>query len=178
VKAGRFRILRAFRISLGWILLLICLAWGFGALWFDFPIATAGRHTLGFAFAAGALLVLVFSRRRWRAKLGLLLVFVVIAGWWLTIKPNEDRPWQLDVVKTGWAELKGDEVVLHNVRNCDYRTEHDFTPNWEERTVHLSQITGADLAITYWGSPWMAHPIVSFRFADAQPVCFDRSSAK
>jgi hypothetical protein len=178
VKAGRFRILRVFRISLGWILLLICLAWAFGALWFDFPIPTAGRHVLAFVFAAVALLVLVFGRRRWRAKLGVLLAFVVIAGWWLTIRPKEDRPWQPDVVKTGWADLKGDEVVLHNVRNCDYRTEHDFTPNWEDRTVHLSQITGADLAITYWGSPWMAHPIVSFRFADTPPVCFSIEARK
>ena len=26
------------------------------------------------------------------------------------------------------AEVKGDEVTLHNVRNCDYRTETDYTP--------------------------------------------------
>jgi hypothetical protein len=29
-----------------------------------------------------------------------------------------------------------------------------------------------DIAIDYWGSPWIAHPIVSFQFADALPVCF------
>jgi Domain of unknown function (DUF4105) len=26
--------------------------------------------------------------------------------------------------------------------------------------------------INYWGSPWMAHPIASFQFADAPPLCF------
>ena len=61
---------------------------------------------------------------------------------------------------------------MHNVRNCDYRTETDYTPHWETRTVRLSQITGIDLAINYWGSSWIAHPIVSFQFADAPPVCF------
>src|SRR5690349_19942224 len=35
-----------------------------------------------------------------------------------------------------------------------------------------------DLAITYWGSPWMAHPIVSFRFADALPLCFSIETRK
>jgi hypothetical protein len=30
---------------------------------------------------------------------------------------------------------------LHNVRNCDYRTETDYTPHWETRTVRISQIT-------------------------------------
>ena len=24
----------------------------------------------------------------------------------------------------------------------------------------------------FWGSPWIAHPIVSFQFADAPPLCF------
>jgi len=48
----------------------------------------------------------------------------------------------------------------------------------ETRTVRLSQITGMDLAIMYWGSPWMAHPIVSFRFADALPICFSIETRK
>ena len=64
------------------------------------------------------------------------------------------------------------------MRNCDYRNETDFTTHWETRTVRLSQITGMDLAIMYWGSPWMAHPIVSFRFADALPLCFSIETRK
>ena len=74
-----------------------------------------------------------------------------------------------------WAEVKGYEVTMHNVRNCDYRTETDYTPRWETRTVRLSQLTGIDLAINYWGSPWMAHPIASFQFANAPPLCFARA---
>ena len=74
--------------------------------------------------------------------------------------------------KEAWADIQGDEVTFHNVRNCDYRTETDYTPHWETRTVRISQITGIDLAINYWGSPWIAHPIVSFQFADAPPLCF------
>jgi len=64
------------------------------------------------------------------------------------------------------------------VRNCDYRTDTDYTPHWETRTVRLSQITGIDLAIDYWGSPWIAHPIVSFQFADAAPLCFSIETRK
>jgi hypothetical protein len=76
------------------------------------------------------------------------------------------------------AEINGDEVTLHNVRNCDYRTETDYTARWETRTVRLSQITGIDMAIDYWGSPWIAHPIISFQFADALPVCFSIETRK
>ena len=33
-----------------------------------------------------------------------------------------------DAAQEPLAELKGHEVTLHNVRNCDYRTETDYTP--------------------------------------------------
>ena len=94
-------------------------------------------------------------------KLKLAIVFggfAFVALWWLTLEPSNDRAWQSDVAQTAWAEIKGDEVTVHNVRNCEYRTETDFTPRWESRTYRLSQITGMDLAVMYWGSPWMAHP--------------------
>jgi Domain of unknown function (DUF4105) len=94
------------------------------------------------------------------------------------LKPSNDRDWQQDVAETAWAEINGDEVTVHNVRNCDYRTETDFTPHWETRTVRLSGITGMDVAINYWGSPWIAHPIVSFQFADALPLCFSIETRK
>ncbi len=77
-----------------------------------------------------------------------------------------------------WAEINGDEVTLHNVRNCDYRTETDFTPRGETRTVRVSQLKGVDLFINYWGSPYMAHPIASFQFADALPVCLSIKTRK
>ena len=97
---------------------------------------------------------------------------------WLTLNPSNDRQWQPEVAETAWAETNGDDVTIHNVRNCDYRTEEDFTTRWETRTVRLSQVTGIDLAIMYWGSPWIAHPIVSFRFADALPLCFSIETRK
>ena len=40
------------------------------------------------------------------------------------------------------------------------------------RTVRLSKLTRVDLFLCYWGSPWLAHPFVSFQFEDADPVCF------
>jgi hypothetical protein len=100
------------------------------------------------------------------------VLFAGVLIWWLTLSPTNDSDWQPDVAEEAWADIRGDEVTLHNVRNCDYRTNTDYTPHWETRTVRLSQITGIDLAIDYWGSPWIAHPIASFQFADAPPLCF------
>lgn len=102
----------------------------------------------------------------------------MVLSWWLTLKPSNNGDWQPDVAQLAWADVNGDEFTFYNVRNCDYRTATDYTPHWETRTVRLSQITGIDLAIDYWGSPWIAHPIVSFQFADAPPLCFSIETRK
>ncbi len=102
----------------------------------------------------------------------------VVLAWWLTLTPRSDRNWQPDVAELPWAEVQGDEVTLHNVRHFDYRTATDFTPRWETRTLRLSQLTGVDMFINYWGSPWMAYPIVNFQFADAPPLCFSIETRK
>ena len=132
----------------------------------------------GARFSIGCIAVLGFVRPLGRKVALLAILFGTVLTWWLTLKPTNEGNWQPDVAQLAWAEINGDEVTLHNVRNCDYRTETDYTPHWETRTVRLSQITGIDLAINYWGSPWMAHPIVSFQFADTPPICFSIETRK
>ena len=138
-------------------------------MWFD---ALSTNRILAIVFLIGCLAVLGFVRPPGRKFAALAILFGVVLTWWFTIKPTNEANWQPDVAQLAWAQINGDDVTLHNVRNCDYRAETDYTPHWETRTVRLSQIAGIDLAINYWGSPWMAHPIVSFQFADAPPVCF------
>src|SRR5438874_4498704 len=150
---------------------IIAIAWAFGAVWFDAPFGNANKVIAGLLAIASAA-ALVFVRQFWRKVGTVALLFGLVLAWWLALSPTNDSDWQADVAQKAWADIQGDEVTLHNVRNCDYRTETDYTPHWETRTVRISQITGIDLAIDYWGSPWLAHPIVSFQFADAPPICF------
>jgi hypothetical protein len=169
------KLLRFILYALAWIAATLCATWAFGALYFDFPKAGAFAAIL---FVIALLAIVIFVRGK---LLKLVIVFgacALVAGWWLTLKPNNDRAWQPDVAQTAWAEINGDEITIHNVRNCDYRTATDFTPHWETRTVRLSQITGMDVAINYWGSPWIAHPIVSFQFSDGLPLCFSIETRK
>ena len=155
------------------LIMLIAFAWAFGALWYDgFGKAFAILNAL----AVSALFIFV---KPWRVKLGIFAGwFALILGWWLTLAPTNEGDWQPDVSQLPYAEINGDTVTLHNVRNCDYRSATDYTARWETRTLRLSQLTGIDLAINYWGSPWMAHPIISFQFADAPPVCFSIETRK
>jgi hypothetical protein len=157
--------------TLAWLLLefilLLAIAWACGALYFDWPSPMLA------GFLAGVMLmVLVLVRSRPVKGFIFAGTFTLILAWWLTLKPTNNADWQPDVAQLASADINGDVVTLHNVRNCDYRTDTDYTPHWETRTVRLSQITGVDLAIDYWGVNWMAHPIMSFQFAGAPPLCF------
>ena len=163
--------------GLGGLACVIATAWAAGALYFDLPIAWL-RSPLAFIYGLAMLAALFFVKGRWRAMGVVAFGFGAVLAWWLTIKPTEDHAWQPDVARRAWADVHDDEVTLHNVRNCDYRTETDYTPQWETRVVHLSKLTGVDLAITYWGSPWIAHPIASFQFADSLPIAISIETRK
>src|SRR6266542_4353169 len=171
------RVIRGVGEALILVTALIAIAWAFGAVWFDAPFRDANKVVAGL-LAVGFAITLTFVRPLWRKMTAVALIVGVVLAWWLTLSPTNDSDWQPDVAKEAWADIQGDEVMLHNVRNCDYRTETDYTPHWETRTVRISQITGIDLAINYWGSPWIAHPIVSFQFADAPPLCFSIETRK
>jgi len=171
------KVFRFALVSLGWLTCLLVTAWAAGALYFDLPIAWL-RTPLAFAYGGAILAALLFVKGRWRAMAIVVALFAVVLAWWFTIKPTEGRAWQADVARRAWADIHDDEITLHNVRNCDYRTEDDYTPRWETRVVHLSKLSGVDLAITYWGSPWIAHPIASFQFTDSLPIAISIETRK
>src|SRR6266508_1693720 len=171
------RVIRGVGEALILVTALIAIAWAFGAVWVDAPFRDANKVVAGL-LAVGFAITLTFVRPLWRKMTAVALIVGVVLAWWLTLSPTNDSDWQPDVAQKGWADIQGDGVTLHNVRNCDYRTETDYTPRWETRTVRISQITGIDFAIDYWGSPWIAHPIASFQFADAPPLCFSIETRK
>jgi hypothetical protein len=161
-----------------WVVLLIASVWAAGALWYDFP-STSLNHAVAIAYAVIILAVIVFARGRWLKMILLAAGFAGVLAWWGTLQPSNDRKWQMDVERTAWAEMMdGNRVMLHNVRNCDYQTETQYAPQWQTRIVDLDKLTGYDIAITYWGSPYMAHPIVSFQFEGVPPVCFSIETRK
>ncbi len=169
------RLIHILWLTLRWLLLLGALAWAVGALWYDFPVAGI-RHPLAIVFGLGALAVAIKKKRC--GMTGVALAIALVVGWWFTLKPSNTRNWQADVAETAWGEVNGDVVTLHNIRHCDYRSEEDYTVRWETRTLHLSQLTGVDIGIDYWGSRYMAHPMLSFIFADTLPVTMSIETRK
>ena len=87
---------------------------------------------------------------------------------WLAIPPSNTRDWQPDVATLPYAEIRGDRVTVHNVRNADYRSETDYTVRLEDRELDLSRLRSLDLFLVYWGSPLIAHTIMSWGFEGGQ----------
>ena len=171
------RILRWLGLTLAWLVVAGLVGWSIAALFIDLPV-TWLRLPVAVIFAIAVLAALILVRGAGRKMLACLAGFAAVLAWWLTVAPSNDRNWQADVDRTAWAEIEGDRVTIHNLRNFDYRTETDYTPHWETRSYDLSQIRGADLFITYWGSPWIAHPIVSFEFGGGDHVAFSIETRK
>jgi len=138
-------------------------AWATAALYFDFRVESL-RIPLAVLYLVLMLLALLSLRRRPSRVLILFAGFVVVALWWFTLKPLQHRDWQPDDAETASAEINGDQITIHNVRNCDYVTTKDYTCRWETRAYNLSNLSGIDLFITWWGPTLIAHPIVSFDF--------------
>jgi Domain of unknown function (DUF4105) len=154
----------------------LLLLWTMGALWYDLPLPPALRKIVATLYLLAGTGLWLF--RNGKLRLVVVGMIAVVMAWWFSLAPRNDRQWLPDVARTASVQIDGDRVTFQNVRNAAYRSETDFTPRWETRTVDLSKITGVDIAVNYWGSPYMAHPIVSFRFSDSPPLCFSIETRK
>jgi Domain of unknown function (DUF4105) len=166
---GEHRVLRWF----GYLVVLLTSAWSVMALVIDLPFRVAS--VIVYVAAIGLVL---FRLRGLQQIFGCLLCFAVVLGWWLTLKPSNTGQWQEDVSRPAWAEVQGNQVTIHNFRDCDYRAELDYTCQWLTKTVDLNQIDGVDLFMDYWGSPLIAHTILSFDVRGGDHVAFSIETRK
>ena len=166
------------RLGRGVLALAVVLvtAWGALALWFQ--LAPAVALVLGGAWALlGLAVALVLLRARgWRHERRLWLAGAVaglaLLGWWQSLAPSHDRPWADDVARMLESSVDGDRLELRNVRAFEWRTETDYTPRWETRRYDLARLESADLVLSYWMGPHIAHTLVSFGFSDGGRLVF------
>lgn len=162
--------------ALGGGLLLLTL-WAMAALHFDVRVSWL-RTPLAVMYLVAVLAVWIRLKGRWR-KMGLTAAgFVLVLAWWLTLQPSNDRDWQPDLAVLAYADLEGNKVTLHNIRNNDYRTETDFEVRHYDKIFDLDKLRSADFYMVYWGSPHMAHTMVSFGFEGGDYLCFSIETRK
>ena len=167
---------RALLAGLLSLVVLLVTGWGVLALWFQL----SRRWALAFGavwclLGLGVLAVTLLApaRRYWRQALLACAIGVVAMGaWYQGLTPSHDRLWADDVAQMLESHVDGDIVTLDNVRNFDWRTETDYTPRWETRQYDLRKLESADLILSYWMGPHIAHTLIAFGFRDGKKLVF------
>ena len=160
-----------------WLLLLAMTGWSIPAIYYS-NLPAGLRPYAAALFGLASVGILLFVRPARRAKVIFVTLFALLVIWWQAMPPSNDRDWQPDLATLAWAEVTGDKVAIHNIRNCDYRTETDFTVSHYDKTFDLTKLKGIDFFLVYWGSPKIAHTMMSFVFEDEGNVTFSIETRK
>jgi hypothetical protein len=158
------RLLRAAGIAGLALVIAGMTAWAALAIYYSELAGEPLRLGLAAAFALGTLAAFLFLPDRRRTLLGFGAAFAIVLLWWLSIEPSNERDWQPEVAVLPYATRDGDLVMLHEVRNFDYRTEQDYVPRYDDRTFDLRQLDAVDLIAVYWAGDAIAHIMLSFGF--------------
>lgn len=92
--------------------------------------------------------------------------------WYFGLEARQDRDWDPEVAQVLSYEQQGSQVTLHNVRNFNWHADGSYEERWETRHFDLNQITGVNIITSYWMGPHIAHTLVSFDFANSNPLTF------
>ena len=148
--------------------------WGAAALWFRMPGPDALRYiVLAFlVFVSGGAFFALFKTRHLRPFLVFAALFAVLLAWWSTLTPPTDTDFAPDVARQVTGKIEGDQITLSNIRDFEWTGPQEAGENWLTDTYDLSQMTGVDMLLSYWGDPKMAHFILSFGFADGRQLAW------
>jgi hypothetical protein len=148
---------------------VVLIVWATLAIYYS-NLPWAGlRLALAIAFAAFAVWAVWLSPQR-RMSMALVVLYLGVVAWWISISPSHDRQWRPEVAVMPRAFINDDRVRLTGVRNFEYRTRNDFTVHYEEREVSLSHVTALDFYVSYWSEGLVGHTFLSFIFDDSPPL--------
>ena len=104
---------------------------------------------------------LITGRRR-RIILGIILLFIFQ---WLLFKPSGDRDWAEDQAILPYAEINGNLVHIHNIRNFSYTAVDEYTPGYYDKTFDIEKLTAVYYVVEHFSSlKSLAHTMLSFEF--------------
>ncbi|SDJ59614.1 DUF4105 domain-containing protein [Billgrantia gudaonensis] len=165
-------------LALAWstlfTLLTLGMAWGAAALWFRLSLPSPWRRlTLAlWAVMAVGLVTLGFQGHRVSALGGQIALLAVLSLWWFRLRPTHDRPWADDVLHLATGRVTDERLTLDRVRHFDWQTRNRARVHWEAREYDLARLDSADLIVSSWGRPGIAHVMVSFGFGGEAFVVF------
>lgn len=96
-----------------------------------------------------------------------ILILLSITTVRLITEPSNSRTWTVDQEVLPYADINGDLITIHNVRNFDYATTTVFTPGYYDKTYDVSKLKKVWYIVSpFAGVPGSAHTFLSFEFED------------
>lgn len=165
---------------LPWLVMVPASLWALLALHFQLPFAQLPKlFSLAGWAALNVYALYLYRQGRWqRASLLSLALYGVVLFWWQSIQPSHQRSWADEVAQLTTGEVKGNQVVLHNVRNFDWHSEDQYQVRWESRAYDLQELRSLDMISSHWGMDSIAHIMLSFGFTDGQFITFSVETRK
>jgi len=162
--------LKYFYLILVWLTGILTQIWAAGVIYYcSFPEDNTYRGILSVTYLFVVLVFIVLQKKKTKALFKSLVGYIFILIWFSSIKVNPDAVYP-EHLQTTHAEIKGNRVVIHKVRNNNYRTRDDFDVHYETREYDLNNLKTVDLLVNYWGIEAVAHTFLSFGFTDGQYI--------
>lgn len=154
------------------LILALAAAWGTLALWYNAPRAVRMLCAALWAALALACIGALWCGRPGSGIAILALAHGLLLLWWRSLRPSNHREWADDVAQTVGGTIDGTVVTLDKVRDFAWRTNTDYSPRWITRSYDLAQLQSADMFVSYWARPSIAHMLISFGFSRDDYVVF------
>jgi hypothetical protein len=82
---------------------------------------------------------------------------------------TNDRDWTPEQAKLAVADFDGGKVTVHNIRDCRWRTERDFSVSYYDRTFNLGDLSSVDFVVVPFNDiPSLGHTMLSFGFLNGE----------
>ena len=160
------------------LLIIGMTGWATGAIYYSNLPNQWIRIACTVLFVTIGIVALCRVRPFYKAVFSFGILWGIVLVWWLFIPPSNDRQWQPMSAILCYADINGDDIIIHNIRNFDFRSEMDFTPQYYDKTVCLTDLKTVDLYLNFWGPTLIAHTMMSFGFGEQGYVCISIETRK
>jgi hypothetical protein len=81
------------------------------------------------------------------------------------LRPSNFRDWAPELALLSTIDIDGSQAKVRNIRNCQWRSEQDFTVRHYDKTFDLDQLDSVDFfMVPFSNMPALAHTMISFGF--------------
>ena len=83
------------------------------------------------------------------------------------VQPSNARNWLPNLAVLPRAELQGNLLTVHNIRNTQYLTDQDYVVRHYDKTFDLDNLQNVDfIVVPFKDAPSLAHTMLSFGFGE------------